>query len=151
MSHMVRYDDLSAYVDGELGDVQRAEIEAHVKECAECRQMLADFERASAELQQTKGTYLAESFVFSVRARIRSGSDTSVSWVPAERLARHLVLGLALVVIAVTGLFWNGTEPATGVVESYFQVAQQDSVLNQLLNADNPATKDELLLAVMGK
>ena len=151
MSHELRIDDLSAYFDGELDKGRRAQVEAHLKGCRTCRETLSDFEHASAQLRETKGSFLAESFVFSVRAKIRSGSDLQVSWIPAERVGRRLVLALALVVIAVTGSLWSESEPVSGIVEGYYQSAQQDSALTRLLNADGVPTKDDLLLAVMEK
>lgn len=150
MSHELRDEDLSAYLDGELDESRRGQIELHLEACPRCRETLSAYRIDSARLRATKEELLAESFVYSVRARIRSGSDEQVSWIPAERSARRLVLGLALVVIAVTGFFWNTTEPVTGVLERYYST-QQDSVINSLLNAETTPSKDDLLMAVMTK
>ena len=35
-------DRLSAYLDGELSDAERASIEAHLQTCADCRAVLTD-------------------------------------------------------------------------------------------------------------
>lgn len=151
MSHELRSDELSAYLDGELDGKQRQAVESHLESCSACRATLSEFQRQSASLKNTKGSYLAESFVMRVRARIRSGSDDQVSWVPAERLARRTVFALAIVVAVAVGSFWNQAEPVSGIVEGYYQVAQQDSVLNRILNAETAPTKEDLLLAVMAK
>jgi len=151
MSHDLRHEDLSAYLDGELDEARRGQIEHHLESCPECRETLSAYRLDSTRLRATKEDLLAESFVYSVRARVRSGSDEQVAWIPAERIARRLVLALALVVVAVTGAFWNTTEPLTGVVERYYSTAQQDSVLTSLLSDDAAPTKDDLLLAVITK
>lgn len=151
MSHDLRNEDLSAYLDGELDEARRAQITLHLEACPACRATLEAYTLDSARLRATKEDVLAESFVYTVRARVRSGSDEQVSWVPAERSARRLVLALAVVVVIVTGAFWNTTEPVTGVVERYYSTAAQDSVLNSFLSADAAPTKDDLLLAVISK
>jgi hypothetical protein len=89
--------------------------------------------------------------VFSVRARILSGSDDQVSWAPAERLARRLVFALAVAVIAITGTIWSEPESTSGIMEGYYAPAQQDSVMNGFLTTDATPTKDDLMLAVMTK
>jgi anti-sigma factor RsiW len=43
---------LSAYVDGELGQGERERLEAHVAECARCRQEVARFERLTGLLRE---------------------------------------------------------------------------------------------------
>ena len=151
MSHELHNEELSAYLDGELDEARRGRIEQHLEACVRCRETLNAYRSDSARVKAAKEDLLDESFVFAVRARVRSGSDEQVAWIPAERSARRLVLALALVVIAVTGALWNTTEPFTGVVERYYSPAQQDSVLNSLLSADAAPTKDDLLLAVITK
>jgi len=151
MSHELRREDLSAYLDGELDEARRGRIERHLEACDECREALGAYRRDSARIKATKESLLSEAFVDAVRSKVRSGSDEQLSWIPAERSARRLVLALALVVLALSAAFWNTTEPFTGVVERYYSQAQQDSVLNSLLNADAAPTKDDLLLAVITK
>ena len=151
MSHDLQNEDLSAYLDGEVDEARRQKIGRHLEACPECRETLSAYKLDSARLRATKEDLLSESFVYSVRARVRAGSDEQVSWIPAERVARRLVFALAVVVITVTGVFWNTTEPVSGVVERYYTPAQQDSVLTTLLNADAAPTKDDLLLAVITK
>ena len=51
MSNCEKYlDMISAYFDGEVTDTERAEIEAHLEECAECRSILETYREMSAEI-----------------------------------------------------------------------------------------------------
>lgn len=43
---------ISAYVDGELSDDERARVEAHVENCPECRELLGELEKATGAIQE---------------------------------------------------------------------------------------------------
>ena len=45
-----RIEQVHAYYDGELALSQRREVEAHLNDCAECRELLAELRRVSALL-----------------------------------------------------------------------------------------------------
>jgi anti-sigma factor RsiW len=50
---------LSAYVDGELGRGERVRLEAHLAECARCREEVARFERLTELLREVAAEDLA--------------------------------------------------------------------------------------------
>ena len=47
----VSEEDLSAYADGEVSEEEKARIEAHLSQCAQCRKMLARLKRTSEFLK----------------------------------------------------------------------------------------------------
>jgi hypothetical protein len=52
VKHEVEAEELQAYLDGELTPARQAEIEQHLRGCADCAAVLEDLKRVSAALQQ---------------------------------------------------------------------------------------------------
>lgn len=44
-------ENLSAYYDGELSDLEQRDVGDHLNNCADCRLLLSDFQRTSVQLQ----------------------------------------------------------------------------------------------------
>ena len=72
MSNCEKYLDLiSAYVDGEVTDTEKTEIEAHLEECAECRSILEAY-RAISEEVAFDTEEVPEGFADGVMAKVSS-------------------------------------------------------------------------------
>lgn len=66
--------DFTDYVDGELGAARRAEVQAHVGECAECKEALETFKSTVAGLRSLSAPPPAEDILTSVQSKIRKRS-----------------------------------------------------------------------------
>ncbi len=74
-------DDLSAYVDGELPAVRRAEVDAHLATCADCRQEVAELQKLATGMARLPGMQPADEFLTGVRRKIARGERPEVrSW-----------------------------------------------------------------------
>src|SRR5581483_10719185 len=51
MAHELLKEDLSAYLDGELSQQEKAKVDGHLASCAECRDELAAARSASAKFR----------------------------------------------------------------------------------------------------
>jgi len=127
ISHDTFRDDLPAYALGTLEPLATPRLERHLDECADCRQLLREYEEVMRllpmGLPQTQPSPSARRELFN---RVRTDEAASSRW-PAQRwwprMRRYALAAVAIVVI-VTGaaLFWtmsgddNG-EDAAAVVE----------------------------------
>jgi Putative zinc-finger len=49
---------ISAYIDGELGPEESAQVEKHLESCADCRELLADYRQQKRDLSKAGGGLL---------------------------------------------------------------------------------------------
>ena len=59
MDHGQIQNRFSAYLDGEIGDPERAQIEAHCRECGECAAILADLREVSGLVRGSRAALSA--------------------------------------------------------------------------------------------
>lgn len=88
---------LHAYHDGELGVVERAEVQVHAEACGDCRQALQVFGSLSRAVAVLPPAATVEGFSFRVAAQVRSVKPRSVfrSWQwPTAMAAGILAAGL---------------------------------------------------------
>jgi anti-sigma factor RsiW len=102
--------ELSALIDGQLADAERARIDAHLAGCASCGAMLADLGALRAELRQLPDERLGFDLSEVVRGRIAAASGARPAprtrpgwreWLPigvgaTAALSAGLSMGLAL-------------------------------------------------------
>lgn len=65
------FDKLSEYIDGEMDEVQRRAIEAHVKECVACFACLQSLKRTIALCKQTGRQMVPEVFSTKLQTMIQ--------------------------------------------------------------------------------
>ncbi len=96
--------ELSAYLDGEVGDGLRAEMEAHLVGCPQCRQQLAGLRRVAAGVTALPKLTPAPQFLSEVRRKLASGEPApKPDWVDLMFRPVWLKVPLeALAMIAVT-------------------------------------------------
>jgi anti-sigma factor RsiW len=85
MEHKENNEKLSAYLDGEVRVEERAEIEKHVAQCAECAELLAELRGVSAAVANMKLPGDATAMLRRVHERVD---------VKARRRLEHLAEGL---------------------------------------------------------
>jgi anti-sigma factor RsiW len=111
MEHDHIVEKLSEYRDGALSAAEREPVSRHLKECADCAAVLADWERLSKVFLRrvpAPTTFQTEAFVARVTARL-PGREPS----PLARLTgRWLVpaLGLSFAVLALSFRPYAGLE-----------------------------------------
>lgn len=112
--------ELSALLDGELGETERERVRAHVRGCQDCAAELAGLARVRAQLRSVPPREVPEGLWQEAAARA-GGTESRVRRRGAERRA----LAALLVATAVTGaLAWglggdeerSATRPFEGLV-----------------------------------
>jgi hypothetical protein len=106
--------ELSAFVDGELTDAVRAEVQAHLAGCERCRRRLAELERLSDGVARLPRLEATPRFVLVLFRRLRAGEEPRRSW--ADFVFRPLWLKLpveaiAVLAVAVGVMFLSQREP----------------------------------------
>jgi anti-sigma factor RsiW len=93
LTHTIPAEWLMAYHDGELGAVRLAQVEAHLLECAECREELEALSRLSqalaADLPPAGDTANAEDFWRRVQSQLPALRRPAASPTAPPSLARH--------------------------------------------------------------
>jgi anti-sigma factor RsiW len=100
-------DDLSALIDGELTPGWRAEIEAHLAGCADCRARVAQLRKVFAGIAAMPAAAPAPQFLAEVRRKIAGGEQPRVEsrWEAAIRSPWvQLPVKIAAVVAVLIGL-----------------------------------------------
>ncbi|MGB2957471.1 MAG: zf-HC2 domain-containing protein [Bacteroidota bacterium] len=97
-------EQLQARIDGRLGEREERDLEAHLRECARCREAVEGWFRLDQAMRRLPLVRAGNAFAYSVMARIRaeerpSALDRSLSFLP-------YFLGLAIVLGIMGGIFW---------------------------------------------
>lgn len=98
VKHGVENEELQAYLDGELSPTRRAEVEMHLRECAECAAVLDDLKRVSAALQQWE----VEPAPASMRPPAVDTEKRPASWWLRWQTAAALAASAAVVLLVVS-------------------------------------------------
>jgi len=97
-------EQLQARVDGRLEEREGRDLEAHLRECARCREAVDGWLRLDRAMRRLPLVRAGNAFAYSVMARIRaeekpSALDRSLSFIP-------YFLGLTIVLGIMGGIFW---------------------------------------------
>lgn len=95
MSHEELRENLSAMLDGELGEAERRELDAHLCACEACRRELDGLKKASAEFKE-KGRKEAPAGLG--EAILKKAEDEQT-----VRLHPVIVLALVVIVLLIAG------------------------------------------------
>ena len=111
-------DQLSEYLDDELPADERAELEAHLSNCAQCAAVLADLKRVVARAGALEPRPPQTDLWAAVAARIeQESSGTVVAFQPRRRVSFTLpqLAAAAAILIAVSGgIAWQTAERMAG-------------------------------------
>ncbi len=113
--HVERW--LEAYVDGELSDARRRQVETHLRQCARCRARLDELRSLSAWLRRVpapRPTLSAEQFAAAVVARLPKrppllgrAADAPSPWWWSVPLVLLAILAFGQGALTVTrGILW---------------------------------------------
>ncbi|MFZ5980254.1 MAG: anti-sigma factor family protein [Candidatus Zixiibacteriota bacterium] len=148
MDHGYFKDRISAYHDRNLRPEETAVIEEHLKECAECRQLLDDFKKFDALVEKHSGLdgddYWDES-ARRIESRLDSETATAITEISRSRgwsLAWKLAaVAASVTVLTVVGLhrneIWKDTETVKEKIVAPAAIPQVDSL-------DYDQSKDEM-------
>jgi anti-sigma factor RsiW len=110
-------DQLSLYLDGELGPAARAELETHLASCVACRSVLEDLRSIVAQAPNYGGTAPDSDLWPAIRSAIDAGRE--VKFVPRQQSAARLftlpqliAASIAFAVIAGGAVYWTVGRPA---------------------------------------
>jgi hypothetical protein len=116
---------LSEYLDGELQDEERAGLDAHLRDCAECAAVLADLKRVAIRARALTDREPAADLWPGIAADI--GATTPSTGVPAARRGGHpgrqwsftmpelAAAGIALMVLSGGAAWWLHPSARTNV------------------------------------
>src|SRR5258708_9818904 len=104
--------ELKAFVDGELSQSQRANVERHVGECSDCRRELSEIQKISSELKsldtavprpELRGRILAQIAPLTEPERPRAQTPFWRNWLPGLALAgAATAVGAAAIIVYAT-------------------------------------------------
>ena len=148
MSHEEIQLMLSAFADGELSQHDHDDMQQHLRQCQNCRQMMTEFERMRFDIRTAVAVELSPNFAANVLRAARRQADPQIIRNGADLFARRLVLALTIIVFFVVSVgSLNSSEPAL-VIEPGFSGVSVDSTAQQTL-LQGEVSKEDILLAVM--
>ncbi|MGH2812941.1 MAG: anti-sigma factor family protein, partial [Actinomycetota bacterium] len=104
-------ESLSAYLDDEIDAPARSAIEAHLRDCSECRGRVETLRRASAALSQLPEITPTPDESRALRLRVREALPSGRRWLRAPAaLALAGGLGLVLAAFVAFAVFFGGSE-----------------------------------------
>jgi len=106
-------DDLELFALGDLAPERRAEIEAHLAECPDCRATVEAYRRLLGEIEQTSDTgEPRRGFEPSLRQAVAGEIRTQRRWRYARRAMAAASAAAALVLLSVTWSSLRSQQPA---------------------------------------
>lgn len=119
--HQLIQDGLEEYLSGNLDGVSRAGFDAHLKECASCRELVEEMNELSGLFQSLRDpapetVAPALGFYARVSARIEQEQDVSIwSLLLQPLFARRVALASLLFLAVVGGLVLSGESESIGL------------------------------------
>lgn len=149
MDHQAVQSLLSAYIDKELQEEERVQVEKHLAGCSECRKEKQVLRRISSGVVSAAEYTLPSDFTARVVRSSRQEKERMVSSKAVEQLSRRLVLGFSVAVIAFVTI-GSLLQPAPPIVmETYLAGEPGDSLAARTLMTEGQLSKDELLLSAV--
>ncbi len=145
MDHEKLKDKLFALYDGELTGPGREEIERHLADCRECRQIYAQWQRTAKVLFRPSDIVPSEGFVRRVMARIEAleQPQAAPSWRANLRWFAPALGAAALL------LFAMGSMQQTVSVEALLLEDGRDNISTEVVLACEPPTTDQIFDFIM--
>ena len=128
---------LSRYVDREISDIERVELEQHLESCDECRRTIAELQQVSAWAQNYDGRPPHPRVWRGIAAAIRTPplrviDGGAVETAMRRRRAFHvpsaLAAGVALLIVSA-GSFWLARATAPGLAPATIAVTWEPAVV----------------------
>jgi len=134
--------DLSAYLDGELAQAPRGEVEAHLASCVRCQRELLEMKTLAAGLSALPKLRPAPRFLAEVRRKITRGEEPgALSW--QDYVFRPLWLKVPLEVaalIVIVGLVMRSEHPLSARKAASLEFAKAENGENAVLTENRAKT-----------
>jgi hypothetical protein len=148
MSTHEEFSLLSSYVDGELGESERAALEAHLPSCAECATTLAALRATIADLRALDEPAPDERQAWALRSAIARARKRE------RNRGRFTVAagGVAAALVAVVAVVFQGQKPGTSITASELNNKSESSaiVMASDQNYDATSARGIFTLAITG-
>ena len=151
MNHQEIYISLSAFIDDELGEIERNAISDHLTSCADCRVRAEQLRTLKRNIYAAGNVELPYAFAGDLTRSIHHTEELTVSWLGIEHSARNLVFGLAAVVVLLFGLTSFIQTEESSSTEHISTVLLGDSAASQILNKGGAVSRDDVMLAALSK
>lgn len=126
---------LQAYLDRELDESERRQVEEHLRSCARCRALLARLEGEQELVDRTVGSYLAAPLTTAAKAtrdwnRLESHLRPvkKESWYVMARRHRLALMGVAAVITLAVGLSFGSVRAAAARLLGVFRVTRFQTI-----------------------
>ena len=142
---------VSAYLDGEVNDAEKAIVDSHLKGCSECRRFIEHATLMREEISALNEFHLTNSFTARVLHTVKKRDEQTVEWLGIEPLARNtfiLLAGFVLLIFFFTK--FNSDTPSSMNDQLLNRITSNSISTNVLLQHGN-LSKSDLLYAVMSK
>jgi len=142
---------VSAYLDGEVNDSEKAAVFSHLEVCSECRQFIEHAKLMREQISALGEIKLANSFAAKVAYAVERRDEQSVEWLGIEPSARNTFFMLAVVAIVMFILTNINNNTASAMNDQLLSRITTDSVSTRVLLQQENLSKSDLLYAVMTK
>lgn len=145
-SHERKYLPLiSAYIDHELEEEQRVNLEAHLRSCDQCWDAVRHFQQLKEIGSRVPGYSTNPYYLTRVKAAIERRREISGEAVVIEARLLAPMLGLFLIAVAVA-FFILGGEKGISPDDYLYPMSKQTAAEQQVLLRPTPFSKEEVLL-----
>ena len=104
MKRHLSTEQLSSYMDGEVGHAETREVEVHLASCPACRARLSSMRRLVAEIRRLERAAPTQDLAYQVRAQIAAQGEVRTFRSRARDLFRSLVFQPSMRAAAAMGL-----------------------------------------------
>ena len=151
MKHKTFKEQLSALVDHELAEEQIEPLRKHIEGCAACQRQMQELHLIRSQIRSAAAVTLPDNFIYSVQSAIRREETESVAWIGTERLARNVVVGLCILVLAMVAFESYLTPQQSFGVDRYFNAEPADSAALAVITSQQELSKADILMAALTK
>ena len=144
MDHKLMKDKLFALYDGELESADRKEVETHISDCLECRELYERWTKTASVFFRVPKVVTSDFFVQSVMNRVHSLEEPSARTVSWNGLLNWLVPAISLVLVFLAVAL---PLPQTASVDAF--LFQETNNRSSWIFANKAPTTDETLQLVM--
>jgi predicted anti-sigma-YlaC factor YlaD len=140
---------VSAYLDDEVNDFERALVDSHLEGCSECRRFIEHATLMREEISALNEFHLTNSFTARVLHTVKKRDEQTVEWLGIEPLARNtfiLLAGFVLLIFFFTGFNKNDT---SSMNDQLLNRISSNSVSTTVLLQQGNLSKSDVLFAVM--
>jgi len=140
-------------IDGELSDSEKAELNAHLAQCAACSREYKLLELPQRVARETPPPAPSPFFYRQLRMRIEGETQRAAGWQLFFGLARQMIPTLAGITLALLSVFayFQLRVPETDLYKAYDRVFVSEDQSHRTLVAENGDISDESVLRAIAE